>query len=429
MRDSRSVAPGHDPGKEYRASHGIPIVPAMDGFRALAIAGIVVLHLIATAGMPVDSEARTVIYGILPSCVEALFILSGFVVFLPTVVRGEFGSVRGYAIRRAARLVPAYWLAFAAVGLLLVAYPPAEAGVPGFDDIFAGMFFLTTPLQLFDPELMLGLGRNGVLWTLSVEIAFYLLLPLVAMPFLRHPLIGLAVAGTITFVWSWAINHLPLLASYLGTSIDKPRIDTLSLAMGEQIPAFAIHFALGMAGAIVFVAVQRGTLRIPARGVLLLQLGSLALLGFGAYLFGGYAIENLPVRGDAFAARERFWLTLLIATALATFMVATALSPHRRQLPFVLSPLRALGDISYGIYLIHIPMMLFVGFVLTDLGVFEDLGRWASFILIAMPLTVLYGWASARFLEQPVRRWAQRFGRRSADPPTESLRPPVQDPA
>ena len=409
-----AVAPGHDPGKEYRAEQGIPIVPAMDGFRALAIAGIVLLHLIATAGMPVDSTARTAIYGILPNAVEALFILSGFVVFLPTVVRGEFGSVGAYGVRRAARLVPAYWLALLFVGLFLIAYPPLPDMVPSLGDVAANVGFLVTPLQLLDPDILLGLGRNGVLWTLSVEISFYLLLPLVAIPFLRHPVLGVAIAAAVTIGWLWALDHLPWIASNLGTSITRDRVESLSFAMGLQIPAFAIHFALGMAGAIAYVKL-RARPGAPAGGrALAIQLASLAALAAGMYAFGRYAIEGLAVRGDAFAARERIWLTLALAVAMAVFMVSTALAPARRQLPFALPPLRALGDISYGIYLIHIPMFLLVSVVLTDLGLFDEVGPWPA-ALMALPLIVLYGWASARFLEQPIRRWAHRFGRRTPE--------------
>ena len=41
-----------------------------------------------------------------------LFVVSGFVLFLPTAARGgDFGDVGAYALRRAARLIPAYyWL-------------------------------------------------------------------------------------------------------------------------------------------------------------------------------------------------------------------------------------------------------------------------------------------------------------------------------
>lgn len=104
------VAPGGDPGKVYRSKTGILVIPALDGFRAYAILGIVLFHVLGGTSLITTEATRRAIYGILPSLVEVLFVISGFVVFLPTVVRkGQLGNVQSYAIRRGARLLPAYW--------------------------------------------------------------------------------------------------------------------------------------------------------------------------------------------------------------------------------------------------------------------------------------------------------------------------------
>jgi hypothetical protein len=70
-------------------------VPAFDGFRAYAILGIVLFHLSGSTSL-VDRElTRAAIYALLPSMIEVLFIVSGFVVFLPVVVRrGSLGNLR-----------------------------------------------------------------------------------------------------------------------------------------------------------------------------------------------------------------------------------------------------------------------------------------------------------------------------------------------
>jgi len=41
-----------------------------------------------------------------------------------------------------------------------------------------------------------------------------------------------------------------------------------------------------------------------------------------------------------------------------------------------------------------------------------SLGTFLALAAIVLPLTVLYGYVSGRYLEQPIRRWAHRFGRR-----------------
>ena len=62
-----------------------------------------------------DSASGVLSWAILPRSIEVLFIVSGFVVYLPTVARdGDFGKVGCLAIRRAARLIPAYYVGAAA---------------------------------------------------------------------------------------------------------------------------------------------------------------------------------------------------------------------------------------------------------------------------------------------------------------------------
>ena len=113
-----------DPGKQARSVSGIPIVPVFDGYRAFAILGVVVLHLITFSGVVQVGDEGLVsrlTWGSVGRCVEVLFIVSGFVVFLPTVARGgDFGSLRSYVIRRGARLLPAYWMILA-ISLVLLA--------------------------------------------------------------------------------------------------------------------------------------------------------------------------------------------------------------------------------------------------------------------------------------------------------------------
>ena len=45
-----------DPGKDARAESGIPVVPVFDGYRALAILAVVLLHLITLSGVVVQGD-------------------------------------------------------------------------------------------------------------------------------------------------------------------------------------------------------------------------------------------------------------------------------------------------------------------------------------------------------------------------------------
>src|SRR5438552_922855 len=87
--------------------------PCLDGVRALAVTMVFVFH--ASAFLPVWVQRHFARYWIhLDLGVTIFFVLSGFLIYRPFVVehaQRQVSSVRRYAIRRFARIFPAYWLA------------------------------------------------------------------------------------------------------------------------------------------------------------------------------------------------------------------------------------------------------------------------------------------------------------------------------
>ena len=97
---------------------------------------------------------------------------------------------------------------------------------------------------------------------------------------------------------------------------------------------------------------------------------------------------------------------------MAALMISLTLTPEWVQRPFTVRPSRWLGDISYTIYLIHFAVIWFAlrEFSLPNSGQPGAVLAWAALVL---PISIGYAYLSARWLERPVRRWAQRFGRRA----------------
>ena len=103
------------------------------------------------------------------------------------------------------------------------------------------------------------------------------------------------------------------------------------------------------------------------------------------------------------------WLSLPFSTLVAIFMVSLSLAPRSWQTPLAAQPIRNPGDISYGIYLSHMVITYTIAGELTlpqdgNLKSLPDLDRRGG------PASVIYGYLSARFLEQPIRRWAANTG-------------------
>ena len=113
------------------------------------------------------------------------FVLSGYLLYRPfarsALGNAEPQSIRGYLVRRAARILPAYYVALAGT-LVLIA--TAGDGVPGrrlVDAARLPLFFVFA--QNYSPHTLLRV--NAATWTLVVEIAFYLILPVVALVAMR----------------------------------------------------------------------------------------------------------------------------------------------------------------------------------------------------------------------------------------------------
>jgi peptidoglycan/LPS O-acetylase OafA/YrhL len=117
--------------------------------------------------------------------------------------------------------------------------------------------------------------------------------------------------------------------------------------------------------------------------------------------------------------RQSSFLSIGYTASLAVVMLVLCMAPYRLQVPFAHPLARKLGDVSYGIYLIQEPILWFIVFHFT-FPAGGGLRPAAIWLLAVIPASVLYGYLSARFLEQPIRRWARRFGRhdQAVQPPS-----------
>jgi peptidoglycan/LPS O-acetylase OafA/YrhL len=357
-------------------------------------------------------------WGILPRSLDVLFIVSGFVIYLPTVVRdGDFGRVSSFAIRRAARLVPAYYVTLL-IALFLLIVVPSSLEMPGAGAISAHFAVLQTPALLFVDNFQLGFGVVPPVWTLSVEIGFYVVLPLVAVWYFRHPLVGLILAAGIVLAWRELAHHPDSVAGLIGTDLSSHADTRIFTFYANQFPSWVLALATGMTGAWAYVRLRDRfspdrLQRLALRGTTIAGL----VLAFEIYLAGHGAVHDiLPFEG--LFARESLLITLGYPITLGAVLVGYALLPERAQLPCAAPAIRWIGDISYAIYLIHFAVIWFAlqEFSLPGDGSVLAVLAWCA---VVYPVSIAYAYLSARFLERPVRRWAHRYGRR-AQAPTET---------
>jgi len=211
-------------------------VATFDGIRGFVILAVVVAHIFGSTAWAPGTEFLLGLRRSMFFSVDFLFLVSGFVLFLPVVARGSLGSVRSYALRRVGRIVPSYYVSILITMGLLTVLPPYYAAPHDAQAVLAHLFFIQS--QQYYP--LTGLGINAVWWTLSTIALFYVALPLIAGRYLRHPLLGLAIALLIAGLWQ----------------LRFPDLGPSSARWSAHFPRFLDDFAIGMTAAVFYVALK-----------------------------------------------------------------------------------------------------------------------------------------------------------------------------
>lgn len=386
---------GSPPGRGGRVE-----VRALEGLRLVCALLIVFFHCqlvaqpIRGSGPPGTWAARS---GYL--AVDFLFVLSGFAQFLPLAASGpdHLAPWSGYALRRAARIVPAYWLACGATALFVGSVTWGAGHANRTVGVWEALLHLTFAHHIvYGISGQVGFGPNTALWTMTAEALFYLTLPFVARAFLRHPGVGLLCGLAVAIGWRVVAVTVP---GDLGHSVH----------LVSQYPAFAFHFALGMVAAIVVVRVREDR---DAAGLTPSAVGwfalAAALWGFAALAAWMRAGDPLVTGFDQQSGYYIRWVwNLFPASAFAIVCVGVALAPPRAVAPLTNRAVRWLGEASYGTYLIHILVMLELDRRWIALGHRRHLALWQIGSATALVALVI-GRLSFSIVEEPVRRLARR---------------------
>ena len=266
---------------------------------------------------------------------------------------------------------------------------------------------LQTPVGLFFGDFQIGFELLTPVWTLSLEGICYVLLPLIAGWWLRRPFIGVAASVAVMLVWWVVVDNAHGLASTFGISLGPefdPRVDNY---YASQFPVLAFAFACGMAGAVVYVRLRARGLAHTAR-----ERAALVAVASGAAMLVFVYLGIDLFEDDQTGAS--ILVTLGQTISMTVMFVALSVAPRAFQRPFANRPIRWLGDVSYGIYLIHNAVLWLV---LHEFSLAQDGSLSAALVWISavIPVSIAYGYLSARFVERPIRAWAHRFGRRRVD--------------
>ncbi|MFY9490142.1 MAG: acyltransferase [Mycobacterium sp.] len=368
------------------AVSGVDRVPALTGVRALAALLVVATHAAYTTGLYTHGFIG-VFYSRMEIGVPIFFVLSGYLLFGPWVrsaAAGKAGpSLSRYAWHRVRRIMPAY------VVTVLVAYLiyHFREGGPNPGHSWWGLFRNLTLTQIYTDNYMFALLHQGLtqMWSLAVEVAFYVALPLLAYLLLtvlcrRRWRPGLLLAG---------LGGLALLSPAWMVLVHTT--DFLPDGARLWLPGYLAWFIGGMMLTVLAAMGVRvyGFVAVP-----------LALV---CYLIASTPIAGEPTTSPAGLAQAV--VKIVFYAVIATLVVAplalggsdaAGRAPGGWYARLMSSrPMVWLGEISYEIFLVHLILMEIAMVEVLHWRVYT--GSMLGLFAVTMLLTIPVAWVLHRF--------------------------------
>jgi peptidoglycan/LPS O-acetylase OafA/YrhL len=313
----------------------------LDSVRALAALWVFAYHVwqfggsptwpVSLAGFSFDLFAP-IHHG--PAGVDVFMVLSGFCLFWPLTKNPAVFHWKDYAIKRARRILPAYYgaIAYAILAPVLLVFTVRLAGwevntqpIPSLRQIVTHLFLIHTLFRdTWD-------GITGAFWSMGLEAQFY-----IVFPFL---------------VWVWRRIGIRSIAYVALASLGFRICVGLILSDADPTNSFLLsitfigrwmQFAAGMATALwVRHTLEASTGPSPSQWAALAAAS--ALLELTGLVAPSISHGPVPLRD------------ILLATGSAGLIASICTAPNWIKLPLLQGPLPILGRISYSFFLIHQP--------------------------------------------------------------------------
>ncbi len=323
--------------------------PCFDGLRALAALSVLLTHVAFASGAN-SASILGVFFARLDGGVAVFFVLSGFLLYRPFIVahvRGRPSPAAGpFLWRRFLRIYPAYWLV-----VTVVIYVFADKSIPSLKVFVLDYSLLNVYFTKY------AFGPLVQSWTLSAEVAFYVLVPIWAFLVsrrtassararLRRELVGIFVLVLASTAYKAVVIHADLPFGRVGQ-------------LKQLLPWWLDLFGVGMLFAVGSVAVAESLWPTPLRldrrfapaVCWTLAVASFWLVAAGIGL--PWTTPTIPV--------EVLWPQHYLYGITGALLVLPAVfGPQGRDTSlirrFLTTPVMVyLGVVSYGIYLWHEP--------------------------------------------------------------------------
>jgi peptidoglycan/LPS O-acetylase OafA/YrhL len=396
--------PANQRGRSRRVQ--LPHRGGLDGLRGLAVVAVILYH----------GGVRWAQGGFLG--VEVFFVLSGYLI--TSLLVGEWlqsGQIAlgAFWARRARRLLPALFAVLVVIGIYYAAAGPTHAVTGLWGNGLATLLYFGNWHAIADSaNYFVGGGPVSPLqhtWSLAIEEQFYAVWPLVVLGVLW--VAGRTVASRRRPSARWASDSARLRVLLAATV-------TVAVASAVEM-AFLFHGGRGLNRVYYGTDTRAGGLLIGAALAIVLARRRLAAQAGGSDPRRERPVANPVVRGVVSVASAgalvgvlvEMWVSrgssawlfpyglVVLDLAVVAVIAAIVLMPGSlADRALSTSPLRATGRISYGLYLWHFPLFLWLNVAATGVS-------GVRLLLLRVGVAVLVSVLSYVLIEQPIRqrRW------------------------
>ena len=320
-------------------------IDVLDGLRAIAMAFVVWFHfwqqtwLTPRGKLPEGIANITQYFGFTSINIEGfvrygfvfvdmLILLSAFCNFYPyaraILLEEPWPDTRTFYKKRAARILPSYYLALLVMLIVVLAEGTAFSGSL-WKDLLAHIFCVA---PLF-PKTYLSYYFNGVLWTVQIEVLYYIVMPWLAKAFRKWPVI------TCTSLWGIGIVSANVIVNHHADLIRY---------YGNQILTFAGCYANGMLLAMLYITLKKKNAENTYTRM------AATIVAFACILHLSGMMKELG-KGElqVIQLQQRFELSLVFSL----FLLALPFACKAIRWLFANRAVRFLAVISYNWYIWH----------------------------------------------------------------------------
>ena len=311
----------------------------------------------------------------LAGAVPLFFVLSGFVLTISGMRGRSWGD---FFVARIARIWPAHFASFI---LLFVAFWPWTKYWFHSIDSLRDMFFNLTLTQAWIPKKSILESFNGVSWSISAEMFFYAIFPLILRLMRSHPLETIISTLLLT-------SASMMLVNWISPNIDAGLFGAMSPISGLSA------FALGVFSGTQFERHKTSGEHSFARWTII-EAGTLITVA----LINGIMVNIPPIIDQPILST---FLRTMMGPAFSYALLIVVFALSRGAFSRITSNriLVYLGEVSFSFYLVHQVVIRWYSYKKTLFGNISN--SFGFIITLAMSLFIAIG--MFHLIEGPARR-------------------------